>query len=304
MSLDKAEKSLGTRHKARECALQMLFAHDVVGNAGFSHLNYWGELGYEQFQKGANELIWSVVQESEKIDKNIEALRKYLKQIEVVDRQSSPFERLKILESQNLAFRTKYKQFVDTIALGEIPSDAQLLEKLESLADALRNFYEDYQFFFSRSFAKKGEDDSKDFLVPYNQIDRSLKEFLPELLPFIAKTFSSIHPYREFADKLTLGTIENLEAIDEVLRTRAEHWRIERMAIVDRNVLRLAVYEFLYQETPNTVAINEALEIARRFSSYEATQFVNGVLDAIKQDRLGEEAPADAKAKKSKASSK
>ena len=76
------------------------------------------------------------------------------------------------------------------------------------------------------------------------------------------------------------------------------------MAIVDRNVLRLAVYEFLYQETPNTVAINEALEIARRFSSYEATQFVNGVLDAIKQDRLGEEAPADAKAKKSKASSK
>ena len=56
------------------------------------------------------------------------------------------------------------------------------------------------------------------------------------------------------------------------------------MAIVDRNVLRLAVFEFLFEETPNTVIINEALEIARRFSTYEATQFINGILDAIKQD--------------------
>jgi hypothetical protein len=56
------------------------------------------------------------------------------------------------------------------------------------------------------------------------------------------------------------------------------------MAIVDRNVLRLAVYEFIYQDTPGTVAINEALEIARRFSTFEATQFINGILDAIKQD--------------------
>ncbi len=56
------------------------------------------------------------------------------------------------------------------------------------------------------------------------------------------------------------------------------------MAIVDRNVLRLAVYEFLYEKTPHTVVINEALEIARRFSTFEATQFINGILDAIKHD--------------------
>jgi N utilization substance protein B len=56
------------------------------------------------------------------------------------------------------------------------------------------------------------------------------------------------------------------------------------MAIVDRNILRLAVYEFLHEPTPRTVAINEALEIARRFSTYEATQFINGILDAIKRD--------------------
>ena len=91
-------------------------------------------------------------------------------------------------------------------------------------------------------------------------------------------------PTREFADKLTEGTLREIETIDERIRTRAEHWRIERMAIVDRNVLRLAVYEFLFEETPHTVVINEALEIARRFSTFEATQFINGILDAIKHD--------------------
>ena len=89
---------------------------------------------------------------------------------------------------------------------------------------------------------------------------------------------------RQFADNLTVGTIREIEKIDETIRTRAEHWRIERMAIVDRNVLRLAVYEFLYTDTPPTVVINEALEIARRFSTFEATQFINGILDAIKHD--------------------
>jgi N utilization substance protein B len=66
------------------------------------------------------------------------------------------------------------------------------------------------------------------------------------------------------------------------------------MAVVDRNLLRLAVYEFLFQpETPKTVAINEALEIARRFSTHEATQFINGILDAIKRDLEGQP-PAEA----------
>ncbi len=105
---------------------------------------------------------------------------------------------------------------------------------------------------------------------------------------------------REFADSLVSGTLDNLQAIDDRIRTRAEHWRIERMAIVDRNVLRLAVYEFLYSDTPNTVAINEALEIARRFSNFEATQFINGILDAIRHDidgTDGKDAPkADAAA--------
>ena len=107
---------------------------------------------------------------------------------------------------------------------------------------------------------------------------------------------------RDFANALVEGTLGNLGSIDDRIRTRAEHWRIERMAIVDRNVLRLAVYEFLYHDTPATVAINEALEIARRFSTYEATQFINGILDAIKQD-LERSSKAEGSAGRSKASS-
>jgi N utilization substance protein B len=143
MAIDKAEKSSGTRHKARECALQMLFAADMTSSAGETLTgDYWNELG-----------------------------------------------------------------------------DAAIDDKT-----------------------------------------------------------------REFANALACGTLQNIEAIDDRIRTRAEHWRIERMAIVDRNVLRLAVYEFLYRDTPDTVVINEGLETARRFSTYEATQFINGILDAIKQD--------------------
>ena len=92
------------------------------------------------------------------------------------------------------------------------------------------------------------------------------------------------HKTRLFANQLVAGTIEKVDVIDNVIRARAEHWRIERMAIVDRNVLRLAVYEFLHHDTPDNVAITQALELARRFSSFEATQFINGILDAIKQD--------------------
>ena len=99
-------------------------------------------------------------------------------------------------------------------------------------------------------------------------------------------------PARDFATRLAAGTLARLQELDERIRSRAEHWRIARMAIVDRNILRLAVYEFLHEPTPRTVAINEALEIARRFSTYEATQFINGILDAIKRD-LDEQQPQE-----------
>jgi N utilization substance protein B len=97
---------------------------------------------------------------------------------------------------------------------------------------------------------------------------------------------------REFSTRLATGALAHLDELDERIRSRAEHWRISRMAVVDRNILRMAVYEFLHEPTPRTVAINEALEIARRFSTYEATQFINGILDAIKRD-LDKERPQE-----------
>jgi len=93
---------------------------------------------------------------------------------------------------------------------------------------------------------------------------------------------------RAFAERLVRGTLEHQDEIDRLIATRTEHWRLERMAAVDRNILRLAVYEFLYEpETPKVVVINEALEIARRYSTYEATQFINGLLDAIRRSLEG-----------------
>ena len=108
---------------------------------------------------------------------------------------------------------------------------------------------------------------------------------------------------REFATRLALGALAHVEEVDARIKSRAEHWRIDRMATVDRNVLRLAVYEFLHEHTPRTVAINEALEVARRFSTYEATQFINGILDAIKRDLDQEQPRAEAESEQHPAES-
>ncbi len=88
----------------------------------------------------------------------------------------------------------------------------------------------------------------------------------------------------EFVEKLVRGVVENIAEIDRVVSQHAEHWRIERMPAVDRNVLRLAVYEMKSLDTPPAVAIDEAIELARRFSGEESVQFINGVLDAARRE--------------------
>jgi N utilization substance protein B len=91
--------------------------------------------------------------------------------------------------------------------------------------------------------------------------------------------------HREFANDLLRGTTQRVEEIDRLLATRAQNWRVERMAVLDRAVLRLATYELLAQDdTPAKVIINEALELARAFSGEEAVAFVNGVLDGVRKD--------------------
>jgi N utilization substance protein B len=106
----------------------------------------------------------------------------------------------------------------------------------------------------------------------------------------IAATFFQNQPEEseaviDFARSLVTRTIEHVEEIDRLIQRHAEHWRLDRMATVDRNLLRLATQEFMYdRETPKTVVINEAIEIARRFSAQESPQFINGILDSIKKE--------------------
>ena len=96
---------------------------------------------------------------------------------------------------------------------------------------------------------------------------------------------------RGFADDLFRAAGERLGEIDQVIEQHAEHWRMERMAAVDRNLLRIAVAECIaFPATPRPVIINEALEIARKFSSPESVQFINGVLDSVAKG-LGTTAP-------------
>ena len=87
---------------------------------------------------------------------------------------------------------------------------------------------------------------------------------------------------RGFADDLFRVATEKLAEVDTVIERHAEHWRMDRMAAVDRNILRAAVAELMsFPATPRAVIINEALEIARKFSSPESVQFINGVLDSV-----------------------
>ena len=93
---------------------------------------------------------------------------------------------------------------------------------------------------------------------------------------------------RGFADDLFRVAAEREKEIDEIIERNAEHWRMDRMAAVDRNVLRCGVAEFVgFPDTPKPVVINEALEIARRFSTPESVTFINGVLDSVAKELDG-----------------
>jgi N utilization substance protein B len=102
---------------------------------------------------------------------------------------------------------------------------------------------------------------------------------------------------RGFADDLLRVASDHATEIDQLIERHAEHWRMDRMAAVDRNILRAGVAEFLgYPQTPRPVVINEALEIARKFSSPESVQFINGVLDSVAKELTGDQ-PVSERAK-------
>jgi len=89
----------------------------------------------------------------------------------------------------------------------------------------------------------------------------------------------------EFAEELLAGVRANQEAVDEHLEEIARNWKLSRMAATDRNVLRLGAYEILFTDTPDRVAINEAIELAKRYGTNNSSQFVNGVLDRLMNNK-------------------
>jgi len=90
---------------------------------------------------------------------------------------------------------------------------------------------------------------------------------------------------KEFTEELVRGTLSKIDEIDLMIKRVAENWILERMAAVDRNILRFAAYELLYiKDIPSAVTINEAIEIAKKFSSTEAAPFINGILDRLAKE--------------------
>ena len=87
-----------------------------------------------------------------------------------------------------------------------------------------------------------------------------------------------------FSSQLLVGVRRNQQQLDSELAARTQNWSLDRMAATDRNILRLAAFEILYTDTPGRVAINEALELAKRYGSSQSPQFVNGVLDRVLHD--------------------
>jgi transcription antitermination factor NusB len=92
---------------------------------------------------------------------------------------------------------------------------------------------------------------------------------------------------KEFTGRLVFGVNQNLDSIDEKISSYATNWQLKRMAIIDRNILRLGLYELLYaDDIPPKVTINEAVELAKKFGDVESSKFVNGILDKIHKTEL------------------
>jgi N utilization substance protein B len=114
------------------------------------------------------------------------------------------------------------------------------------------------------------------------QIDVTNSDYSDDLLEDFWKSTRENVDVKEFTRDIVFGTTRHIDTIDKVIKEWAEHWSMERMAIVDRSILRAAVYELLYRpDIPRTVIINEAIEIAKKYSTEDSASFINGILDKI-----------------------
>ena len=111
-------------------------------------------------------------------------------------------------------------------------------------------------------------------------VDRAISHYYERLYSEESEVKPKPDPFME---ELARGTVASAKEIDKQIEEKAENWRLERMPVVDRNILRLAIYEMTRQSVPAPVVIDEALELARQFSNDESLPFINGILDAVRR---------------------
>ncbi len=106
-----------------------------------------------------------------------------------------------------------------------------------------------------------------------------------QAIDHLSKHFSPEEEKDEFAKRIVLGVMEHRQEIDRLIEERSEHWRLDRMTIVDRNILRIAIFELLYcSEIPPKVTLNEAIDLGKRYGSEDSGSFINGILDRIQNE--------------------
>ena len=119
-------------------------------------------------------------------------------------------------------------------------------------------------------------------LYQWDMTKRPVEEAISSFYDTLYSGESDEQPGRdEFMEELAKGTSELAADIDHRITDKSENWKLDRMPVVDRNILRMAIYEMSREETPAAVVIDEALELARQFSGEESVSFINGVLDAV-----------------------
>lgn len=103
-----------------------------------------------------------------------------------------------------------------------------------------------------------------------------------ECFDLVSECFGSPEAIRPFSRQVVLGVWENRESLDGVIREASQHWRLERMSLVDRNILRIALFEVLFlKDVPHKVSIDEAVEMGKKYGTEESGAFINGILDHI-----------------------
>jgi N utilization substance protein B len=125
---------------------------------------------------------------------------------------------------------------------------------------------------------RRGREAALQILFAMDSTGAEIERALREHFAFLAASFEG----REYGEELARGVSANAAAIDEMIRKVSEHWRLERMPRVDRNILRLSAYELMFlPDVPRRVTLNEAIELAKRYGGEGSPGFVNGVLDRI-----------------------